>query len=228
MGEERGLRLHGLCYDPRRHRNVTWSHIRMTAALVRTPMKADAIIKWFMPKEERFHDLLANDTENLVEATRLFAKIAHTESFEQRRVLVVELKGLEHEGDQITRQIFDALNSTFITPFDREDIRSIATDLDDILDAVESAGQNLVLFELSESPDGLRQFARILTEMAEGTDQLTRLVWDLFEREEDPRMDRTDLRPREPGRLALQHRHCRPVPRQRPRSAGDPEVEGGL
>lgn len=142
-------------------------------------MKADAIIKWFMPKEERFHDLLAKDTENLVEATRLFAKVAETSSFEQRRVLVVELKGLEHEGDRITRQIFDALNSTFITPFDREDIRSIATDLDDILDAFESAAQNLVLFELAESPDGLRQFGRILCEMAEGLDQLTRLIWDL-------------------------------------------------
>jgi uncharacterized protein len=142
-------------------------------------MKADAVIRWFMPKEERFHDLLAKDTENLVEAARLFSEIANTESFEQRRVRVVELKGIEHEGDQITRQIFDALNSTFITPFDREDIRSIATDLDDILDALESAAQNLVLFELAESPDGLRQFSRILCAMAEGLDQLTRLIWDL-------------------------------------------------
>ena len=142
-------------------------------------MKVDSIIKWLMPKEERFHDLLARDTENLQEGTRLFAEIAQTESFEQRRVKVVELKGVEHEGDQITRQIFDALNSTFITPFDREDIRSIATDLDDILDAVESAAQNLVLFELAESPDGLRQFARILREMTEGIDRLTRLIWDL-------------------------------------------------
>ena len=151
----------------------------MTSAPVGDPMKVDSIIKWLMPREERFQHLLARDTENLQEGARLFAEIAQTESFEQRRVKVVELKGVEHEGDQITRQIFDALNSTFITPFDREDIRSIATDLDDILDAVESAAQNLVLFELAESPDGLRQFARILTEMSEGIDQLTRLIWDL-------------------------------------------------
>jgi predicted phosphate transport protein (TIGR00153 family) len=142
-------------------------------------MKADAIIKWFMPKEEQFQHLLAKDTQNLLNGARLFAEIARCEKFEQRRVLVVEIKGLEHEGDQITRQIFDALNSTFITPFDREDLRSIATDLDDILDALESVAQYLVLFELSESPDGLRQFARILSEMVQEIDQLTGLIWDM-------------------------------------------------
>src|SRR5947199_7673182 len=91
-------------------------------------MGADAVIKWLMPKEERFHELLAKDTANLVRGARLFADIAGTANLEKRRVKHVELKALEHDGDGITRQIFDALNSTFITPFDREDIRELATD----------------------------------------------------------------------------------------------------
>jgi uncharacterized protein len=142
-------------------------------------MNADAIIKWFMPKEEQFQHLLSRDTQNLLAGARLFADIARCEMFEQRRVLAVELKGIEHEGDQITRQIFDALNSTFITPFDREDLRSVASDLDDILDELESVAQHLVLFELAESPDALRQFSRIIAEMAEEIDQLTSLLWDM-------------------------------------------------
>jgi len=142
-------------------------------------MNADAIIKWFMPKEEQFQRLLSKDTQNLLNGARLFADIARCENFEQRRVLVVELKGIEHEGDQITRQIFDALNSTFITPFDREDLQSIATDLDDILDAFESVAQYLVLFELAESPDALRQFSRILVDMVQDIDELTGLIWDM-------------------------------------------------
>src|SRR5689334_19779545 len=141
-------------------------------------MKADAIIKWFMPREEQFQHLLARDTQNLVAAARLFNDIAHAEDFERRRVLTVELKGVEHQGDEITRQIFDALNSTFITPFDREDIRSIATDLDDVLDALESVAQYLILFGLSDAPEGLCQFARILTEMAGEIHRLTGLIWD--------------------------------------------------
>jgi uncharacterized protein len=142
-------------------------------------MKADAIIRWFMPKEERFHELLARDTANLLRAARLFAEFAHTADLEARRVRISELKDREHEGDRITRQVFDALNSSFITPFDREDIRSIATDLDDILDYIEGVAQHLVIFELGEAPEGLRQFADILVEMIEEIDRLTQMIWDL-------------------------------------------------
>jgi predicted phosphate transport protein (TIGR00153 family) len=142
-------------------------------------MKLDALIKWFMPREEQFQVLLDRDTENLVAGARLFNEIAHAEDFERRRVLTVELKAIEHKGDEITRQVFDALNSTFITPFDREDIRAIATDLDDILDSLESVAQHLILFELSDAPEGLRQFARILSELADEVHRLTGLVWDL-------------------------------------------------
>lgn len=142
-------------------------------------MRADNIIKWLMPKEERFHELLARDTQHLLRSTRLFSEIAHSSSLEERRVKAVQLKALEHEGDQITRQIFEALNSTFITPLDREDIRSLAKDLDDILDYLESAAQYLVLFELAEAPEALRQFAQILGHMAEQIDRATSMVWDL-------------------------------------------------
>ena len=139
----------------------------------------NSIIKWFMPREEQFQVLLSRDTENLVAGTRLFNEIAHATDFERRRVLTVELKAIEHKGDEITRQVFDALNSTFITPFDREDIRAIATDLDDILDSLESVAQHIILFELSDAPEGLCQFARILSELTEEVHRLTGLVWDL-------------------------------------------------
>ena len=142
-------------------------------------MKADNVIKWFMPKEERFHDLFEKDTQTLLRAARLFAEIAASRSLEERRVKTVELKAIEHEGDDITRQVFEALNSTFITPLDREDIRRIASDLDDILDYLESVAQYLVIFELTESPEGLRQFADILVKMTEEIDRVTRLIWDL-------------------------------------------------
>lgn len=143
-------------------------------------MKLDTILKWFMPREERFHELLAADSKNLVEAMRLFVEVAvSVGSLEDRRARVVRLKAIEHAGDQITRQVFEALNSTFITPFDREDIRSIAMDLDDVLDAVEGVAQHLILFELNESPVALQQFAGILAEMAEQIDRIVGLVWDM-------------------------------------------------
>jgi len=142
-------------------------------------VKADAIIRWFMPKEERFHVLFSEDTRNLVAAAGLFTDIAQSSSLQERQTLVDRLKQLEHEGDRITRSIFDALNSTFITPFDREDIRSLTTDLDDILDYLEAMAHALVLFDLEESPEGLRKFAEILADMAREIDRLTDLIWDL-------------------------------------------------
>jgi predicted phosphate transport protein (TIGR00153 family) len=141
--------------------------------------KVDALIRWFMPKEERFHELFAKDTANLLQAARLFSEFAHTADLEGRRKQMPALKALEHQGDSITRQIFDALNSSFITPFDREDIRSIATDLDDILDYLEGVAQQLVNFDLGESTEGLRRFAEILVEMATEIDRVTELLWNL-------------------------------------------------
>jgi predicted phosphate transport protein (TIGR00153 family) len=142
-------------------------------------MKLDAVIRWFMPKEERFHELLGRDTQNLLRAVKLFAEISRSANLEERRVKTVQLKAIEHDGDQITRQIFEALNSTFITPLDREDIRSLAKSLDDILDHLEQVAHYLVLFELAEAPEAMRQFADILVAMAEEIDRATSMVWNL-------------------------------------------------
>lgn len=142
-------------------------------------MKADSILKWLMPKEERFHELFSQDTRNLVAAASLFTQIAQTSSLQEREALGEQLKAVEREGDRITRSIFDALNSTFITPFDREDIRGLTTDLDDILDYLEGMAHALVLFDLSDSPDGLRGFAQILASMTQEIDRITGLIWDL-------------------------------------------------
>ena len=142
-------------------------------------MKLDAIIQWFMPREERFHKLFALDTANMVKSAHLFAAIAASESLEERRVKLVELKGLEHEGDQINKQIFDALHTSFITPLDREDIRWMANDLDDIVDYFESVATSLVLFELAESPEPLRQFAKILVGLTEELHLATGEIWNL-------------------------------------------------
>ena len=140
--------------------------------------KVDALIRWLMPKEEQFHELFAKDTANLLQAARSFVEFVGVD-LPARRARMAELRELEHTGDTVTRQIFDALNSSFITPFDREDIRSLATDLDDILDYLEGVAQQLINFELGECPPELREFAEILVEMAAQIDQVTGRIWNL-------------------------------------------------
>jgi uncharacterized protein len=145
--------------------------------------KVDALIRWLMPKEERFHELFDRDTANLVQAARLFSEFARAD-LPTRRTRMAEMRELEHQGDTTTRQIFDALNSSFITPFDREDIRSLATDLDDVLDYIEGVAQQLINFELADCPPELREFAEILVEMAGEIEQVTECVWNLARQRE--------------------------------------------
>ena len=142
-------------------------------------MSIDVLMKFLMPKNDRFRTLLRQDTENLRHSAAIFAEVARCDSLEQRQLKVVDLRGKEHEGDQITRQIFEALNTTFITPFDREDIRSLASGLDDILDHMDEVAQYLLLFELSSAPKALVRFTEILVEMTREIDRATGLVWNL-------------------------------------------------
>lgn len=141
--------------------------------------KADGFIRRLLPKEGRFHELLSRDTENLLRAVTLFAEIARSSDLEDRRVKAVELKAIEHEGDTITRQVFETLNSSFITPFDRDDLRSLTMDLDDILDYLESVAQYLVILEIKESTPALQQFAGILVQMVEEIHKVTGFIWDM-------------------------------------------------
>jgi uncharacterized protein len=142
-------------------------------------VRGDKIVKFFMPKEERFHELLERDTQHLLKAAQLFVDVATSTSLDDRRVKVSQLRALEHDGDLITRDIFNALNSTFITPLDREDIRSIASDLDDILDSMEGVAQNLVLFEITGAPEPLKRFAQLIASMVQEVHKATGMVWDM-------------------------------------------------
>ncbi len=141
-------------------------------------MRIDSLIRWFLPKEERFHELFTQDTKNLVRAAELFLAIAKSHDIAERQLKLVELKAIEHDGDQMTRRIFEALNSTFLTPLDREDIRALAVDIDDVLDYLEGIAQLLVLFEPSEPPEALVRFAEILLELVEQIDGITEQLWD--------------------------------------------------
>ena len=129
------------------------------------------------PKNERFFDLFSLSASNV----RLGAEqlLNMVQDFTEVEDKAKKLRDVESEGDSITHNIIECLNSSFITPLDREDIRSLASDMDDIVDHLESVAQYLVIFELAESPEALRQFAKILESMAEEIQQVTGLVWNL-------------------------------------------------
>jgi len=121
-------------------------------------------VRWFLPKTENFIALFEESSANIVEGVTRFRELAG--DLTSVRAGVEQLKELEHEGDRITHETLDKLNTTFITPFDREDIHTLATRLDDILDATDAAGQRLVVYRITEVPPEFLILADLLVESA--------------------------------------------------------------
>ncbi len=121
-------------------------------------------MRWFLPKKVDFLDLFDRASVNIVDGVTLFREILEDPT--DLAAKVERLKELEHEGDRITHEALNKLNATFITPFDREDIHSLATRLDDIIDAADAAAQRLVVFHITHVPSQLKQAADLLVTSA--------------------------------------------------------------
>jgi len=108
----------------------------------------------FFPREEAFFDLFTQDAANvLAGAQRLEAMV---EDYSDTAEAHEDLAALEHRGDQLSRELGEALNRSFVTPFDREDIHSLISGLDDILDLVEEVGEAFVLFRVAAPTEPAR------------------------------------------------------------------------
>ena len=119
-------------------------------------------MRWFLPKTEDFNALFAQSSANIVRGVILFRELAG--NLGSARTYVDQLKEIEHEGDRITHQTLDKLNTSFITPIDREDIHVLATRLDDILDSTDSAAQRILVYKVTEVPARFLSLADLLVE----------------------------------------------------------------
>jgi predicted phosphate transport protein (TIGR00153 family) len=113
--------------------------------------------------------------QNLVSATELMGEFLHVSS--NRDKLAVQLREHEHAGDAVTHRVIHELNSTFVTPFDREDIYQLITQLDDVMDAIEAAADFAVLAELETLPAEMGRQVDLLQRAARVTvDAMGRLA----------------------------------------------------
>ncbi len=117
-------------------------------------------MRWFLPIDSRFLEIFDLASGNIVQAVELFTRMLQEPK--ELAARVEELKALEHQGDRYTHETLARLNTSFVTPFDREDIHALATKLDDILDAVDATGHRLLLYGVGQVPDRLVQLAELL------------------------------------------------------------------
>lgn len=113
-----------------------------------------------VPQEKRFFDMMEREAENLFSASKVFADMFDTFSGMKEKLAIINK--LEHEGDTIVHEIFDELNKTFITPIDREDIATIVTEMDNVLDLIDEVAEETVLFKVEPPNDHLTLFSKKL------------------------------------------------------------------
>jgi len=104
----------------------------------------------FRPTDNSFYDFFTKAASNLVRGTELLSELAISNA--DFAMIAERLEDVEHESDRITHDVYNKINSTFITPFDREDIYRLASTLDDVMDHIEAAGNLVYLYGLTKLP----------------------------------------------------------------------------
>lgn len=125
-------------------------------------MKFDRLIQKFLPKDDKFFTYLEESVQNLVQASVLMKKLTVSKKKSEIEKLINQIHDLEHEGDTVTHKIFSELNSTFVTPIDREDIHTLASSLDDIMDYMDGSAGRFTLYKLKGWPPQMVKLIDIL------------------------------------------------------------------
>lgn len=130
-----------------------------------------------IPREEKFFDLFNQQAENVLEGARQLKNLLENYTdLKQKRMLIEKA---ESHGDEICHRIIEKLNTTFITPMDREDIHALSSALDDILDLINATAQRLDLYNVESVTQQSRDLADIIVRAAEETLALTQSLNDM-------------------------------------------------
>jgi predicted phosphate transport protein (TIGR00153 family) len=129
------------------------------------------------PRDENFFALFKRQAALVRQGCSLLYELM--ERYDDLEARTRRLKEVEHEADLVAHELFERLNRTFITPLEREDIHSLASGLDDVLDAAEAIGSRMVLFGITKPTAEARQLARILDQCGGQIEQAVERLKDM-------------------------------------------------
>jgi uncharacterized protein len=122
-------------------------------------MKLDSIFSFLVPKDRKFFPLFNKAADNLVTTSELLIKLIRESDLEKRLDYSKAIKEAEHVGDDITKELLDELNGTFITPFDREDIHELISTMDSVVDYIHTTSKRIHFYKLPNFPEEFVQIA---------------------------------------------------------------------
>jgi predicted phosphate transport protein (TIGR00153 family) len=127
-----------------------------------------------LPRDENFFDLFEQQAGHIVSASRVLEEL--TLDYPSAQAKVQQIRDLEHAGDTVTHEVVRRLNTTFVTPIDREDIYALASRLDDVLDLIDAVADRLLIYKIKNPTDGCLAMAKIIVKTAEETDRAVRCL----------------------------------------------------
>ena len=146
-------------------------------------MKLDRFLQLFVVKEGKFYPLYISQAANILSGAQLLLKLVKETHPETQKELYREVKQIETKGDQITLHIYNELRDTFVTPFDREHINMLASDMDTFLDFIHDSARRIVLYKpqkidkhLITIAESIYEDARIVCDIMQEMEQMRRKV----------------------------------------------------
>ncbi len=139
-------------------------------------MKFDHFLQYIVPKDKKFFPLFEKATANLLETSVVLVQAVTTSSSEIRKERIKEIERLEHVGDAISHEIYNELDASFITPFDREDIHKLASVIDDVVDFIHGSSKRIDLYKIEVIPDSVIKLSELINK---GAEELNKAVKEL-------------------------------------------------
>jgi predicted phosphate transport protein (TIGR00153 family) len=118
------------------------------------------------PKEPKFFPLLKQMSEVAIKASELMCAFSGNYNHATAAEYWKKIKEQEKIGDRLSIKIFDELNTTFITPFDREDINNLANRLDDVIDRINSCAKRIVIYNPKALPECAQELSKLIYDSA--------------------------------------------------------------
>jgi predicted phosphate transport protein (TIGR00153 family) len=120
---------------------------------------ASGLLKFFLPKDKVFYSLFEQASQNLEAIAGKLVVCVNESDYSKRATIIKEMQDLEHQNDELTHNIFMELGRNFITPFDREDIHSLATSLDDVADYIYATAKKINFYKVDPNDTGILKMA---------------------------------------------------------------------
>jgi len=116
--------------------------------------------EWIIPQEKHFYDFLDRQADIVLEGAQALLDMAqHFERVSEKRD---RIKAIESKGDDLVHTISEALNKTFVTPIDHDDLSKLTSRLDDILDYIEAASHRMWAYEIKSVPPDMVKLAEVI------------------------------------------------------------------